>query len=152
MSVKVTAFQVETTGFQRDTANPRQWHALIGIDLDTAPGVYSAHVAAVSAQGPLETDLPIRVLAKKFPTRRLSVDEAFVNPPESARARIDAESKETAAIFAAGAPTRLWSAFIRPVAQPANSAFGMRSVFNGQPRNAHSGADFLSPAGTPVKT
>jgi murein DD-endopeptidase MepM/ murein hydrolase activator NlpD len=37
------------------------------------------------------------------------------------------------------------------VPQPANSAFGTRSVFNGQPRNAHSGADFLSPAGTPVK-
>src|SRR5439155_9005000 len=38
----------------------------------------------------------------------------------------------------------------RPVAEPANSAFGTRSVFNGKPRNAHSGADFLSPAGTPI--
>ena len=46
---------------------------------------------------------------------------------------------------------RLWSdAFVRPVPQPANSAFGTRSVFNGQPRNAHGGADFLSPAGTPI--
>jgi murein DD-endopeptidase MepM/ murein hydrolase activator NlpD len=90
------------------------------------------------------------VVAKKFPTRRLSVDEAFVNPPESARARIDAESKETAAIFAASASSRLWTTFVRPVPQPANSAFGTRSVFNGQPRNAHGGADFLSPAGTPI--
>jgi murein DD-endopeptidase MepM/ murein hydrolase activator NlpD len=32
----------------------------------------------------------------------------------------------------------------------ANSAFGTRSIFNGQPRNAHGGADFLSPAGTAV--
>ena len=32
----------------------------------------------------------------------------------------------------------------------ANSAFGTRSVFNGKPRNAHGGADLLSPSGTPV--
>jgi murein DD-endopeptidase MepM/ murein hydrolase activator NlpD len=36
------------------------------------------------------------------------------------------------------------------VPQPANSRFGTRSIFNGKPRNAHGGADFLSPAGTPI--
>jgi murein DD-endopeptidase MepM/ murein hydrolase activator NlpD len=36
------------------------------------------------------------------------------------------------------------------VPQRANSAFGTRSIFNGEPRSPHSGADFLSPAGTPV--
>jgi murein DD-endopeptidase MepM/ murein hydrolase activator NlpD len=45
----------------------------------------------------------------------------------------------------------LWSgAFERPVPQENNSAFGSRSVFNDQPRSPHSGADFLSPAGTPI--
>lgn len=34
--------------------------------------------------------------------------------------------------------------------QEANSAFGTRSIFNGKPRNAHGGADFLSPSGTIV--
>jgi murein DD-endopeptidase MepM/ murein hydrolase activator NlpD len=66
--------------------------------------------------------------------------------------RIEAEQKEQAAIWAASASTRLWTApFVRPVDDPANSAFGTRSIFNGQPRGAHSGADFLSPAGRPVK-
>jgi len=150
-AVNVKAFQNETPAFMPDPANARRWHALIGIDLDVKPGAYTVHVSAASPQGPVAADLQIHVLAKRFPTRRLSVDEAFVNPPESARTRIDAESKETAAIFANSAPTRLWTTFVRPVAHPANSAFGTRSVFNGQPRNAHSGADFLSPAGTPVK-
>jgi murein DD-endopeptidase MepM/ murein hydrolase activator NlpD len=150
-SIKVTSFHADTAGYEPDPAKPRRWQALIGIDLDVAPGVYTVHVAATSSQGPVVTDLRIHVLAKKFPTRRLSVDEAFVNPPESARARIEAESKETASIFANSAPARLWTAFERPVMQAANSAFGTRSVFNGQPRSAHSGADFLSPAGTPVK-
>lgn len=150
-SVTVTAFQVDTAGFKPDPANPRVWHALIGIDLDTPPGTYTVRVVAATGEDPIESRIRLAVLPKKFPTRRLSVDDAFVNPPEGARARIDAESKETAAIFAAPATTRLWSSFIRPVPQPANSAFGTRSVFNGQPRNAHSGADFLSPAGTPVQ-
>jgi murein DD-endopeptidase MepM/ murein hydrolase activator NlpD len=150
-SVKVKAFGVESAGFQRDPANARDWQALIGIDLDTKPGTYTVHVTGVSSDGPLETEIRITVRPKKFLTRRLSVDEALVNPPESARARIDAESKETSEIFNSVADGRLWQSFIRPVPQPANSAFGKRSVFNGQPRNAHTGADFLSPAGTPVK-
>jgi murein DD-endopeptidase MepM/ murein hydrolase activator NlpD len=37
------------------------------------------------------------------------------------------------------------------VPDEANSAFGTRSVYNGEPRAPHSGADFLSPAGRPVK-
>ncbi len=50
------------------------------------------------------------------------------------------------------APQRLWaSLFVRPVPDPANSAFGTRSVYNGEPRSPHSGADFLSPTGRPVK-
>ena len=40
--------------------------------------------------------------------------------------------------------------FARPVSEANNSAFGSRSVFNGEARSPHSGADFLSPAGTPV--
>jgi murein DD-endopeptidase MepM/ murein hydrolase activator NlpD len=41
--------------------------------------------------------------------------------------------------------------FIRPVPHRANSRFGTRSVFNGEPRVPHGGTDFLSPVGTPVK-
>ena len=41
-------------------------------------------------------------------------------------------------------------AFVAPVAEQATSSFGARSVFNGQARTPHSGADFPSPAGTPI--
>ncbi|TAK14616.1 MAG: M23 family metallopeptidase [Acidobacteria bacterium] len=150
-AVHATAFGQTTPGYEMSVADKREWRVLIGIDLDVKPGAYEVKVTAASADGPLETAIQLNVRPKTFPTRRLSVDEAFVNPPASARPRIDAEAKETAAIFDQAGASRLWDTFVRPVPQPANSAFGTRSVFNGQPRNAHSGADFLSPAGTPVK-
>src|SRR5262249_52691915 len=47
---------------------------------------------------------------------------------------------------------RLWTeGFVRPVPGPANATFGSRSVFNGERRQPHAGADFMSPAGTPVR-
>ncbi len=34
---------------------------------------------------------------------------------------------------------------------PVNSNFGLRSVFNGQPRSPHAGVDFAAPTGTSVR-
>ena len=75
-----------------------------------------------------------------------------MTPPPEAAERIERESKELNQVWASPAPEKLWQgAFTRPVPQPANSAFGSRSVFNGEPRSQHAGADFRSPAGTPIK-
>ena len=143
------AFDTDIAGFPDDATH---WRVLIGIDLDAKLGTHPVVVTGTSAAGPVDATYQLTVVAKKFPTRRLTVDEGFVNPPASAMPRIEAEQKEQQAIWAASASERLWSApFLRPVADPANSAFGTRSIFNGQPRGAHSGADFLSPAGRPVK-
>jgi murein DD-endopeptidase MepM/ murein hydrolase activator NlpD len=94
-------------------------------------------------------DLVVR--PKTFPSRRLTVDPNFVTPPPSVAERIAREARLLEATWTTVTPERLWSdRFVRPVAEPANSAFGSRSIFNGQRRNAHGGADFLSPAGTPI--
>lgn len=127
------------------------WKAMIGIDLDTKPGAYSVEVESGSGADIVRTTYPLRILPRVFRTRRLTVDEAFVTPPKSEQPRIDREAALLAATWQASASTRLWtSAFVRPVPQEANSAFGTRSIFNGKPRNAHGGADFLSPAGTAI--
>jgi hypothetical protein len=126
---------------------PGRWRALVGIDLDTRPGTYELAVQAGSARETRE----LVVRPKAFRTRRLTVNPDFVTPPPAVEARIAQEAELMHQIWQASPPQALWTRpFERPVRETANSAFGTRSVFNGLPRNAHSGADFLSPAGTPV--
>jgi murein DD-endopeptidase MepM/ murein hydrolase activator NlpD len=125
----------------------REWRALVGIDLGVTPGTYPVAVDA----GGLHATYDLAVTAHRFPTRRLTVDPAFVTPPPSEEARIARDAKLLADTWKSPAPQRLWiDRFVRPVPGTANSAFGSRSVFNGKPLNAHGGADFLSPSGTPI--
>lgn len=132
---------------------PHAWIALVGIDLDVRPGTYSVSVSATSPTGATTARHRLAVRAKRFATRRLTVDPNFVDPPESEGARIQKEAAAlTAAWEGAAGPTPVPElAFAPPVPHKANSAFGTRSIFNGRPRSAHSGADFPSPAGTPIK-
>jgi murein DD-endopeptidase MepM/ murein hydrolase activator NlpD len=142
--VRVRAFGRDVPAF---AIGVRAWRALVGIDLDVTPRTYTATIDADDLQA--TCDLVVK--ARVFPMRHLRVDEAFVNPPAAVQERIEREAKTLEAIWNAPPSERLWSGrFIRPVPQPANSRFGTRSVFNGVPRSAHGGADFLSPSGTPV--
>ena len=143
---------VRVRAFDRDTAayavGDSQWRALVGIDLDVKPGTY---VVAVDAGAGLTARTDLVVNRHAFPTRRLTVDEGFVNPPPQLSDRIAQEAALLRTTWRRVTPERFWSApFVRPVPQPANSRFGTRSIFNGRPRGAHGGADFLSPAGTPI--
>jgi murein DD-endopeptidase MepM/ murein hydrolase activator NlpD len=149
--VHVHVFDRDIAGFQ---VGERTWRVLVGVDLETAPKTYSAAVTAYFHSGvPSVGTVPLRVLPKQFRTRKLTVDEAFVNPPPEAMERIARETAELNDLWAHSASTRLWSGpFVRPVPDPANSAFGTRSILNGQPRSPHSGADFNSATGTPIKS
>jgi murein DD-endopeptidase MepM/ murein hydrolase activator NlpD len=124
-----------------------RWRALVGVDLDTRPGHYTVAVTARSGRA----GRPLDVQRRAFPIRRLTVDPDLVNPPPEMRDRIEQETRELAAVWNAPSADRLWSAFVRPVPDEANSAFGTRSIYNGEARSPHTGADFLSPAGRSVK-
>ena len=145
--VRVRAFERDVEPFRVDD---HVWRALVGIDLDVKPGTYSIVVNGGGDRSASAT-YDLVVAPRTFRTRRLTVDEAFVTPPASERDRIEREARLLDGLWKSPAPTRLWSEpFVRPVPGAANSAFGTRSVFNGKPRNAHGGADFLSPSGTPI--
>ena len=149
------AEQIRVRAFDRDVITyadeGRTWRALVGVDLDVKPGTYPVTVDAGSGAAHAHASYNLVIVPKAFRTRRLTVNEAFVTPPASEQERIDRDAKLLAGVWSAPAPERLWTAaFVRPVPHEANSAFGTRSVFNAKPRNAHGGADFLSPAGTPI--
>ena len=145
-AVRVRAFDRDAAAFAVDD---RRWRALVGIDLDVKPGAY---LVTVEAGAGLMATTDLMVARHRFPTRRLTVDEGFVNPPPTLTDRITQEAALLGTTWQQVTPERLWSApFVRPVPQPANSQFGTRSVFNGRPRGAHGGADFPSPAGTPIR-
>ena len=142
--------------FDRDLATFRvdatRWRALLGIDIDTKPGIYAVSFEATSAGHTMTATAELNITVGTFGKRVLKVDDSFVNPPEPAVARITREAAEIAQLWTESEPRRLWElGFVRPVPGPANGAFGSRSIFNGQPRQPHGGADFLSPAGTPIQ-
>ena len=129
------------------------WRALVGIDLDVPPGPHPVRVDASLERGRLVSHVEMMtVRPKAFRTRRLRVSRRYVNPPEAVTRRIESEHLRLTGLFAAEQPQPLWSgAFIRPIPVGVVSGFGVRSVFNGQPRAPHGGADFASPSGTPVR-
>jgi murein DD-endopeptidase MepM/ murein hydrolase activator NlpD len=134
------------------TLRPGIWQALVGIDLDQKPGMYMAAVEGRGGAEIIRGAATLAVRPRTFATRTLRVDPDFVNPPEAVLARIRSESAFIREVTERSRPERLWQTpFVRPVPDPANSRFGTRTVFNGEARRPHGGADFLSAAGTPVR-
>lgn len=135
----------------RDDAAGR-WLGLLGLDLQTKAGSYEVTIDATTETGSaLEARYPIAVHSRRFPARQLSVDDAFVNPPASARGRIEEEARAVEAVLARVSPDAGWAAsFQRPVPGELTSGFGRRSVLNGEVRSVHAGVDMRAPTGTPV--
>lgn len=127
--------------------------ALLPVGLDTPSGHYPVLCAVVDRWGnTVAEELNLEVVQKDRPLERLTLPEKMVSPkaPEVLE-RIARERAELAELFAGRSP-RMWAGFQRPVADPVNSIFGKRRLLNGKPKSPHSGTDFRSPAGTPVRS
>jgi murein DD-endopeptidase MepM/ murein hydrolase activator NlpD len=142
--------------FNRNIAVARlggdHWRALVGIDLDVVADEYPVMIEATLDGGSwVGHVVTLAVEAKDFPTRELRVAPRFVNPPPSQLQRIDRERRRLGELFRAIGPEAGWGgSFVRPIEVSVISGFGVRSVYNGEPRAPHGGADFASPTGTPV--
>jgi murein DD-endopeptidase MepM/ murein hydrolase activator NlpD len=131
-----------------------QWVALIGVDLDTRPGVVGWRVTrpSVAKNGGALAAGAVTVRPRTFPTQALTLPKGMVDLDAPTLARVQAERGEVKAALTAGAGERLWRGPFRvPVegAQP-SGGFGLRRVINGQPRSPHTGFDWAAPVGTPV--
>ena len=105
----------------------------------------------VSVQGLPSVQQHIRIVQKKRPVQELKVESAYVEPPPEVRARIEEEAIRTRELLGTFSLRRQWQLPLqRPVSGSVSSAFGLRRVFNGQPRSQHKGLDLRGAAGTLV--
>jgi murein DD-endopeptidase MepM/ murein hydrolase activator NlpD len=140
-------------GAARRAATNHQQEALLGVDLEKAPGDYEFLISATTEDGEhAECTATLTVRAGKFATESLSVQQQFVEPNEQQAQRVVAEQEKLRQIFEHITPEKLWHG---PFRLPLNGRvrgtnFGKRRILNGQPRSPHTGADFPAPTGTPI--
>lgn len=93
----------------------------------------------------------VRVIARTYPVQKLTVAPQYVTPDPSLKERIDRERKLMGAALNARSATRHWALpMLRPVPGEITSLYGLRRVFNGEPRAPHKGLDFRAPQGEPI--
>lgn len=127
----------------------KQWYAVVGISLDTAPG----HLTLHANQGrTAPRAIKVDVAPKEYPLQSLTIaNPELVNPTPAELRRIEREQVHLDKVVNGWRRTRSPGiAFIWPAKGPETSPFGVRRVLNGEPRSPHSGVDIGAPAGTPV--
>ena len=130
------------------SAENGRWFAVLGLALDTAPGTHEISVS----DGISERSLSFEVREKRYPEQRITLkDSSKVTLSDEDGARAIAE------IAAIQQLKRHWrdavdtdSDFALPAKGRLASRFGLRRVFNGEPRAPHSGLDLAVGRGTPI--
>jgi murein DD-endopeptidase MepM/ murein hydrolase activator NlpD len=129
---------------------PGGWAALVGIQLEAAPG--PAHIRVQPAEGGAARDIGYTIAPKRYAEQRLTVAPRHVELSPEDLARHERERAHLAGVMATWSePPPPALRMQVPVAGRRSSSFGLRRVFNGQARNPHSGMDIAAPAGTPVR-
>jgi murein DD-endopeptidase MepM/ murein hydrolase activator NlpD len=133
--------------------NPLSVHALLGVDLEKAPGRYEWKISWEGADGQANACSSVVVIhAGKFPTERLTVEKQFVQPDPEQQKRAEEDQKKMRAIYDTVTPEPLWKGKFQLPLKGVTSGgnFGRRRILNGEARSPHAGVDFPASAGTPV--
>jgi len=146
--VKATAFGHTATLVREGSA--RRWRGLLGVDLAVTEPSSLVIAADLGGVRHVLTASPLTLKARQFPTRRLTVAGRFVDPSREELDRIRREAARLETIFdTVTVPDRL-DTFAQPLPGAPGSNFGSRSIFNGEARAPHAGADFRGATGTPI--
>lgn len=127
---------------------PAGWTALVGLALDTPLG---EGAIVVQREGAADQRLAFNVARYPYREQRLTVAPGHVDLSPENQARAARERIHLAQVIAtrsANVPAEL--AMRAPLSGPRSSSFGLRRIFNGQPRSPHSGMDIAAGLGTPV--
>ena len=124
------------------------WVAVLGLPLTTKPGKVTLQVQPLGGARESRT---IAVTDKKYTEQRLKVAQSQVDLAKEDLARVEVEQKRIRGALNSFSET-LPATFelMQPVKGPRSSSYGLRRVFNDQPRAPHSGMDIAAPTGTPI--
>jgi murein DD-endopeptidase MepM/ murein hydrolase activator NlpD len=139
-------------GDYRVAVAPREdgWVAIVGIPLSVKPGMQRLRVT----ESDKERTVTFAVKDKRYRTQHLKIEnDRQVNPTAEDLERIDGERTRIEAALSAHSATDAPTFALRsPVNGTRSDSFGFRRVFNGEPRNPHSGMDIAAPTGTPIRS
>lgn len=128
-----------------------RWVAVVGVPLSENPGHVTVQVREGGASGP-EKSVGFDIVDKKYVTQSLKVAPGKVDLSPEDRARADRESvhiKDIMETFSDTPPPTL--RLLQPIPGIRTSSYGMRRIFNNEPKNPHTGMDIAGPKGMPVK-
>ncbi len=137
-----------------DATRKNLQRALLGVDLEQAPGKYDLKLTAqLAGSEPFACSVAVSVKAGKFAIEKLTVAKQFAEPNPEEVARANQERQHLREIFGTVTPERFWRGAFRMPLDGARNAknFGRRRVLNGEPGSPHSGVDLPAAAGTPIR-
>jgi murein DD-endopeptidase MepM/ murein hydrolase activator NlpD len=130
------------------TADAGRFKAIVGVALSAAPGDYKLEVTEA---GGAKKTLPVKIAPKKYREQRLTVEPGQVDLSPADAARVEKEQqrqRESLDTFSTTLPATF--TLKQPVPGVRSNSYGSRRLFNGQPRNPHSGMDIAAAIGTPI--
>ena len=121
---------------------------LLAVPVDGEKG--KALLLTVSV-GKQQAQAEIGLYSKDRPVQKLNVDKKYVDPPAHEMERIKADREKVNVAMARFGEEHAWNLpLLRPVPGEISSQFGLRRVFNGQPRGVHKGLDMVAAEGAPI--
>jgi murein DD-endopeptidase MepM/ murein hydrolase activator NlpD len=125
-----------------------EWRALAALPIELAPGAAAVEVTS----GDRAAAAPLEVVPPGFPSRSLTVEDRFIEPPPKVKRRIAADRAAFARAWAHpfGPPRFEERGFGWPREARLTGRYGDKRVFNEKRESIHYGTDVTGPVGSPI--